>query len=126
MKRDDSLTTSGLVVTIAFAVGIVAAIIAFVAVGLHGRNKSRKAEQAALLAQASSGRGKDIEASPFARSNPAASDSNLPLMTPGGQRSEGYNASQQDYFEQGQQRRAGSGAPRLNPGLGALGQDTHY
>lgn len=120
MKRDNSLTTSGLIVTIFFAVGLVAALIAFVAIAIRSKSKAKAEERKRLLEDASSG-GKDVEAAtPFSstRSRAGASESNLPLVAPGGQRSEAYSGGQQDYFSQGQ-------APRLNPGLGALGQDRY-
>jgi type II secretory pathway pseudopilin PulG len=132
MKKDDSLSTSGLIVTIAFGVGISAALIAWGIVAWKGKQKQKREEQAALLRAASRhGKGRDVEA--------VASDANLPLITPGAQRSEQYNAGQgysqggQDYFNQAQsggnsvtppgQR---GNAPQLHQGLGALGQETRY
>jgi len=84
MKRDDSLTTSGLVVTIVFAVGIGAAIVAFTILGLRSRAKAKKDAAARLLAAAHSGSdGKDEEAAhAFVSSKGGASEANLPLIPP--------------------------------------------
>lgn len=89
-------------------------------IAIRGKSKAKAEERARLLEEASLGR-KDVEAAtPFSstRGRAGASESNLPLVTPGGQRSDTYSGGQQDYFSQGQ-------APRLNPGLGALGQERY-
>ncbi|KAG4434215.1 hypothetical protein IFR05_010285 [Cadophora sp. M221] len=144
MRRDNSLTTSGLVVAIAFGVGLAATAIAVIAMIIHGKNQEKAKQQAQLLAAASSrsGRGGDVEAAKaFTRPNPMASDANLPLITPGGPRSDHASYGQQEYFEQGAGRltppeyrgagSSGSGSgvppvPRLHQGLGALGQNPRY
>ncbi|KAH9216781.1 hypothetical protein DL95DRAFT_387310 [Leptodontidium sp. 2 PMI_412] len=146
MRRDNSLTTSGLIVAIAFGVGLAATAIAVIAMIIHGKNQEKAKQQAQLLAAASSrsGRGGDVEAAKaFTRPNPMASDANLPLITPGGPRSDHASYSQQEYFEQGQgnltppeyrgagSSGSGSGVPdvprlELHQGLGALGQNPRY
>lgn len=113
---------------------------------IHGKNQEKAKQQAQLLAAASSrsGRGGDVEAAKaFTRPNPMASDANLPLITPGGPRSDHASYSQQEYFEQGQgnltppeyrgagSSGSGSGVPdvprlELHQGLGALGQNPRY
>lgn len=127
MRRDDKLTMSGLIVTIALVAGIVAAIIAFVAVAIHGKSKLKAQERAKLLQSADSGRNyESANAFSGARSGrPVTSESHLPLVTPGGQRSDNYQVDQQEYFNQGQGQGQASGAPRLNPGLGALAQERY-
>ncbi|KAH7403644.1 hypothetical protein BKA64DRAFT_457848 [Cadophora sp. MPI-SDFR-AT-0126] len=146
MRRDNTLTTSGLVVAIAFGVGLAATAIAVIAMVIHGKNKVKANQQAQLLAAASSRGGRDVEAGKsFTRpkGGAMASDANLPLITPGGTRSDQASYAQQDYFEGGQgtggltppeYRGAGSsssGAPpvprlELHQGLGALGQNPRY
>ncbi|KAH7329956.1 hypothetical protein BKA65DRAFT_46654 [Rhexocercosporidium sp. MPI-PUGE-AT-0058] len=148
MKRDNSLKTSGLVVAIAFGVGLAATAIAVIAMVIHGKNKVKAKQQAQLLAAASSrsGRGGDVEAAKaFTRPNPMASDATIPLITPGGQRSDQANYSQQEYFVGGQgtgrltppeyrgagSSGSGSSAPpvprlELHQGLGTLGQNPRY
>ncbi|KAE8452295.1 hypothetical protein EG329_000995 [Mollisiaceae sp. DMI_Dod_QoI] len=130
MKRDDSLTTSGLIVTIVFSLAIAAAAIAFTVMTFRNNAKVKQEERARLLAAATS-KGGDVEAQPFSNRSEAA----LPLITPGGTRSEQtqyYNQPQQDYFGQG----IGGGnsvtppaqrgnAPQLHQGLGALGQERY-
>ncbi|KAK0104797.1 hypothetical protein ONS95_005065 [Cadophora gregata] len=143
MRRDNHLTTSGIVVAIAFGVGIAATTIAVIAMIIHGKNKVKANRQAQLLAVASSrGRGgRDVEAAK-GFSKPMTSDANLPLITPGGPRSDQPIYGQQEYFEgAGQAMRSltppeyrsvsGSGAPpvprlELHQGLGALGQNPRY
>jgi hypothetical protein len=133
MKRDDKLTTSGLIVTIVFGVAIAATAIAFGIMCVRNSAKAKQEQRAQLLAAASS-KGNDVEAQPF----PNRSEANLPLITPGGTRSGEtgyYGASQpgQDYF--GQSGSGGNsvtppanrgGAPQLHQGLGALGGETRY
>merc|ERR1712098_1009738 len=141
MRRDNTLTTSGLVVAIAFGVGLAATAIAVIAMVIHGKNKVKANQQAQLLAAASSRGGRDVEAAK-AFTRPMASDANLPLITPGGTRSDQASYPQQEYFEGAQggsltppeYRGAGSsssGAPpvprlELHQGLGALGQNPRY
>lgn len=49
------------------------------------------------------------------------SDANLPLIKPGGERSEQSYANAPDYFAE--ESRASGQAPQIHPGLGALGQE---
>ncbi|PVH78274.1 hypothetical protein DL98DRAFT_516789 [Cadophora sp. DSE1049] len=144
MRRDNTLTTSGLVVAIAFGVGLAATAIAVIAMVIHGKNKVKANQQAQLLAAASSRGGRDVEAAKAFRrpsGGAMASDANLPLITPGGTRSDQTSYTQQEYFEGAQgmgnltppeYRGAGaSGAPpvprlELHQGLGALGQNPRY
>ncbi|KAE9376697.1 hypothetical protein N431DRAFT_479871 [Stipitochalara longipes BDJ] len=91
MKREDNLTTSGLIVTIIFAGGIGAALLAWAILCLRSRNRTKRQEQLRRM-MASSGKGEDIESiSPFdtrptTRSRAMGSDANLPLITPGAER----------------------------------------
>jgi hypothetical protein len=76
----------------------------------------------------SSGKGLDTEyASPFAgaRNQAMRSDAHLPLITPGGMRSDQQSYGHQDgYFEHGPQGSAVPPVPKIqiHPGLGAVGQ----
>jgi hypothetical protein len=76
---------------------------------------------------AGSGKGQDVESiSPLAgtRNKGMRSDASLPLITPGGIRSDQQSYGQQEYFEQhGPGRNAGPPVPKLPPGVGALGQE---
>lgn len=138
MKKDDHLTTSGLVVTIAFAVGIFAASAGVLIVNLRARQKAKHDLQAQLMMASSMHENADLEnAQKF--SQPMQSEANLPLITPGAPRSEQYNYEQHDYSSL-EQEYPGSNpftagehviatgppaAPKLHPGLGALGRDAH-
>ncbi|KAF8865584.1 hypothetical protein BDZ45DRAFT_684126 [Acephala macrosclerotiorum] len=133
MQRDNNLTTSGLIVTIVFGVAIAATAIAFGIMCVRNSAKAKQEQRAQLLAAAGS-KGNDVEAQSF----PNRSEANLPLITPGGTRSEqtgyyGASQPQQDYF--GQSGSGGNpltppanrgGAPQLHQGLGALGGETRY
>jgi hypothetical protein len=140
MKKEDKLTTSGLIVTIIFVGGTLAAIISWSIIGLRARNRRRHNEQVRQM-MASSGKGRsgsDIEAvSSFGgrRNQAMTSEANLPLISPGGTRSDQQSYGQQEgYFEQHGMGgnsltppgREGPGAPKLHPGLGALGQEGRY
>lgn len=77
---------------------------------------------------AASSKGADIEAQSSTKAN--RSEAALPLITPGGTRSEQYQP-QQDYFGQSTDggnsvTPPGGRAPQLHLGLGALGQETRY
>lgn len=125
--RDDSLTTSGLIVTIVFGIAIAATIIAFIVMCMRNSKKVKQQEYASQMAAASS-KGNDVEAQSFTNAA-MRSEAQLPLMTPGGVRSEGYSGAQQDYFEGGNSVTPSNGrAPQiqLHGGLGALGQETRY
>ncbi len=139
MKRKDSLETSGIIVAIVFGVGLAATIITVIAMIVHSKKKLRTAKQAQLLAAATS-KGRGPSAAVETR-NPFASDANLPLITPGGTRSDQANYSQQDYFEGAGQGGTGSltppeyrgvgaqgapPAPQLHQGVGGLGQNPRY
>ena len=140
MKKEDKLTTSGLIVSIAFVGGILAAIVSWTIVSLRARNRRKHNEQVRQM-MASSGKGRsgsDVEAvSSFGgrRHQAMASEANLPLISPGGTRSDQQSYGQQEgYFSQHAlggnsltpPGREGPGAPKLHPGLGALGQETRY
>ena len=77
----------------------------------------------------SRGKGLDTEyASPFAggRNQAMRSDANLPLIAPGGIRSDQQSYGQQEgYFEHGPEGSAVPPVPKIqiHPGLGALGQE---
>ncbi|KUJ08055.1 uncharacterized protein LY89DRAFT_691355 [Mollisia scopiformis] len=129
MKRDNTLTTSGLIVTIVFGLAIGVAIIAFIVMGVRNSKKVKQQEYAHQMAAAST-KGADVESQSFANAN--RSEAALPLITPGGTRSDQYQP-QQDYFGQSSgggnsvTPPAGRGnAPQLHQGLGALGQETRY
>jgi hypothetical protein len=130
MKREDKLTTSGLIVTIVFGGGIAAALLSWAILCLRSSQRNKRQEQIRRM-MASSGKGQDVESiSPFARpstrSNKAMrSDASLPLITPGGIRSDQQTYGQQEgYFEQhGPGGNVPSPAPKLHPGLNALGQE---
>ncbi|TVY82558.1 hypothetical protein LSUE1_G002859 [Lachnellula suecica] len=107
MERNAPLTTSGIVVSAVFGLGISATIIVLIVMCLKARSKANRdnRERAALLAGVNSKPAmKDVELSPYNAGGPGAgvSDSNLPLVTPGGVRSEqtGYSGTQQEYFGQ--------------------------
>ncbi|PMD64002.1 uncharacterized protein K444DRAFT_311156 [Hyaloscypha bicolor E] len=66
MTKQDKLSTSGLIVTIIFAGGIGAALIAWAILCLRSRNRNKRQEQLRRM-MASSGKGQDVESiSPFA------------------------------------------------------------
>jgi len=139
MKRDDTLTTSGLIVTIVFVTGIGLFTIGLIIMGVKARQETAKqnAERTALL---------NKESQNYPRNGGAAtSDTNLPLMTPGGNRNETYN-KQETFGQTGAGNGNGSGSrspiqrspsgsnsvspergpvigapPKLHQGLGALG-----
>lgn len=117
MKKDNHLTTSGLIVTIAFTAGILAAVIGALAVNMRSRTKAKREAQVAAMMASSIPAGRDVERSVVPQMR---SDDNLPLIAPGGQRSQGqyYNVSGGAGEEQEMRS-----APRLHQGLGALGQD---
>jgi len=145
MKRDDHLTASGLAVTIVFGTAIIGFTIALIIMKVKERQTSRRAEaeRAALLGGGFVGKPRssrnDVEtadAYPQVRRNArnplsplreaAGSEANLPLIAPGGPRSD---QPQYDDFGQdetvGEQGRAGppNVPPKLHQGLGALAQD---
>lgn len=140
MRRDNHLTTGGLIVTISFAFGIVGAILAVIVSHYQSNAANRKveAERAALLgdgafAATGNGKGRAASAAPtYQQHNP--SEAVIPLMTPGGSRSDEvyqhpYN-NDNDYYQASGAAGSNpgpagghSGAPKLHPGLGALGQD---
>lgn len=139
MKRDNKLTTSGLIVAIAFGAGISAALIAWLIVSMRARSRSKHNEQVKKMMEGKPRSRSDVEGiSSFAgegRRNPAmSSEANLPLITPGGTRSDQTHYGQQEgYFQQqgsggnsltppGQQ----PGAPRIHQGIGGLGQEQRY
>lgn len=139
LKKDNHLTTSGLIVTSGFAISIIAAAIAIVASHYQSRaaGRRRERERLALLgpgAYESNDIGRaapDVEAvQPYSRRNP--SEAHVPLITPGGARSDQQSYQQQnssDFFSaQGgadsvPPNESGRAAPKLHPGLGALGQN---
>ncbi len=132
MKKDNSLTTSGLIVTIIFAVGIFLSFAGVLIVNLRANAKAKHDAQVQLMMKSSMNHNTDVET---AQTFGMRSEANLPLITPEAAKSEQYNYGQQhDYFGQ---EPAGSSSltaepsvapnppPKLHPGLGALGQDTH-
>lgn len=140
LRRDNHLTTSGVVVTIAFAVSIIGAAISILVAQYRTRSgiRRREVERMALLgggAYARNGKGRaapDVEATQtYGPRNP--SEAHVPLMSPGGARSEQHGYPQQhnapDYFNAPggsssvSPNGAGQAAPKLHPGLGALGQN---
>lgn len=103
---------------IVFGIGIAAAAIGIIVVQIQARNanKERERERLALLGGYTP-KGKDrafadVEASrPYTQRNP--SEANMPLIAPGGtQQFQQYNAPDVSPHD----------APRLHPGLEALGQ----
>jgi len=123
MKEDNHLTTSGLAVTILFAVSIFLAALAATISIYRGRAAAKRKEYAhaaitgggAAAFNKGKARAGDVESSqhPYVQRDP--SEAHLPLISPGGSRSD-----QPEYFEgPGSQRQA----PKLHPGLGALGQN---
>lgn len=119
MLRDDKLTTSGTAVAIVFGIAIGGIAIAIFVMNMKSRAATRRAklERVALLG----GGGNGIHV-PY-QHNP--SEANVPLMSPSGTRREAADPAdgqQGDY----QQTVDDGSAPRLHPGLGALGQDTTY
>lgn len=131
MKREDNLTTSGLIVTIVFAGGIGLAFLSWAIFCLRSRQRNKRQEQLHRMMERS-GKGPDVESiSPFAarpstRANKAMrSDASLPLITPGGTRSDQQSYRQEGYFEQhGPEGNPPPPVPKLHPGLNALGQDS--
>lgn len=129
MKKQDNLTTSGLVVTIVFAGGIGAALFAWAILCLRSRNRNKR-QEALQRMMGSSGKGLDTEyASPFAaaRNQAMRSDANLPLITPGGIRSDQQSYGHQEgYFEHGPEGSAVPPVPKIqiHPGLGSVGQQS--
>ncbi len=130
MKREDNLTTSGLIVTIMFAGGIGAALLAWAVLCLRSRTRAKRQEQLRRM-MASSGKGDDVESiSPFAtrptmRSRARGSDANLPLITPGGTRTAQQTYAQQEaYLEQnGPTENAPPPVPKLPSRKEAVGQE---
>lgn len=123
MRRDDHLTTSGLIVTIIFSAALVATVIAFIVMGMRNSKKARQQEYAQQMAAASS-KGADVEAQSFTKAN--RSEAALPLIPPGGQRSDQYQP-QQDYF--GQENGGGNSVTPPGsraPQIQLHGQETRY
>ncbi|KAH6678106.1 hypothetical protein B0J14DRAFT_461010, partial [Halenospora varia] len=114
MKRDDHLTTSGLIVTIALAIALAATIISLVALACIQRNKAKKDKMEAAAKLGGKIRPMDdMEAKPYKIGGGGeSSEVDLPLITPGGKRSS--NSVSPGHVPQIQ----------LHQGLGALGQDT--
>lgn len=79
----------------------------------------------------SSGKGQDVESissfvtRPTTRKKAMGSEANLPLITPGGTRSDQQTYAQQErYFEQhGPTGNAPTPVPKISPGSRALGQE---
>jgi len=135
MRRDDHLTTSGIVVTIVFGIGITSFVIALIVMKCQERaaNKRRKqAERAALLSGKGRSRSDTENAEAYARArsnsrialNPREglgmqSEADLPLIAPGGTRSD-QQYYPQEYSDQ-ERRASNSGTPpvqpKLHPGL---------
>jgi hypothetical protein len=128
MKKQDNLTTSGLIVTIVFAGGIGAALIAWAILCLRSRNRNKR-QEALRRMMASSAKDQDVESiSPFAtrpttRNKGMSSEANLPLIASGRTRGDQQTYAQQGgYIEHGPRGNTPPG-PRIDPGLAALGQE---
>ena len=133
MKQENHLTVSGIVVTVAFGVGLGATIIVVAVMQLRSRNNTRRESSAPLLMVGGDNwkgvGGSDIEATQALgrRGFGMASEANLPLITPGGTRSDQqyHNKTEADYSAQAPSA-SGSNTergvvPKLLQGLGALG-----
>jgi len=108
-----------MIVAIAFSAGIVIVAIAIFVMSMRTRAANKRAgmERAALLGRG--GKGKTIEM-PYGQ-HVNSSEANMPLMSPNGTRHEHAYPYAQEYNSQDD-----ASAPRLHPGLGALGQDPTY
>ncbi|KAF4632873.1 hypothetical protein G7Y89_g5251 [Cudoniella acicularis] len=131
MFRVDTLTTSGLIVTIAFGVGLVATIIALVTVScLDGAKAKREKREAAAKLGGKIRPMDDIEPKPYKIGG--GGDGEQPLGPPSGPRSQPPAGAPEDYFDQegsgSNSVTPGSGVPQiqLHQGLGALGQDQEH
>ena len=149
MVRQDSLTTSGLVVTIIFAIAIAIFAATLFTMCIKSRRASRRQalmREAALVAGSKARNMRDVEASnayarakmggPGAGGSAAASDDNLPLMAAQGYA--GDNGHSRDTsadrrptphrvpsgsYQDVVASRAPPGAPRLHPGLMGMDAD---
>ncbi len=152
MKIDNHLTTSGLAVAITFGVVIVGFAITLIVLKIQAKKNARRAELQREAQFGGPGYGNrkyaDVEVAdaykqarraPGFALNPREgmhSDANLPLIAPGGPRSDQQQYNQQDYFAQtmstgshsaspgGRGRGAASNTPpKLHQGLAGLGGD---
>ncbi len=116
MRRDNTLSTSGLIVAIVFGVGIVASIVAIIFVHVRGKQKQKRDEQVAAMMKSSRVPDKEMESSrvPLPTGRGMQSEDNLPLIAPGGVRSD------QQYYGDGGEYQGQTQAPRLHQGLGGL------
>ncbi|KAG9248008.1 hypothetical protein BJ878DRAFT_476878 [Calycina marina] len=117
LKRDNHLTTSGLTVAIVFGVAIIGAIggILFFQRQLAAINRKAKLERLAMLDNSGKGYGmSDVEA-------PINKTDSTPLIA-----NAGSGGGQQPYYDNREFGESPQDAPRLHPGLGALGQDSAY
>lgn len=127
IKTDNRLDTSGIVVAIIFALGLVITFVIVIAMVMRSKKQLKQMRQAQLLnaANARSGR-RDVEAAQtFQKAGASAAD--LPLIPPGGMRSDQQSYGGQEYGgSQQTERRPAPPAPQLNQGLAALGQNPRY
>jgi hypothetical protein len=116
------MTTSGVIVAIVFATGLSTAALAIFLYQMSSRAASKRAAmQRAALHAGGSGKGKMADV-PYGQGN--ANDANVPLMSPNGTRQDNaYPYAQQLDYEPSP---ADGSAPRLHPGLGALGHNNDY
>ena len=128
MKREDNLTTSGLIVTIIFAGGIGVALLSWAILCLRSRRRVQQQEQRRRMMASS--KLDDVESiSPFAarpsmRIKARGSDANLPLITPGGPRSDRQTYTQQEgYLEQHGPTENKPPVSKIPSRLDALGQE---
>jgi len=135
LKRDSKMTTSGITVTIFLVSGLLIATIAVIITNYQSRASRRRKElaRAAYLggsAYGKGGKGPRVTVQPVQPYNQAnPSGDYVPLMEPGGARMDSQNYQQQyeqqtDYYgENPVSANEQARAPKLHPGLGALGQD---
>jgi len=127
MIRDKPLTTSGLIVSIVFAVAIIGALTGILVMQMKAAkmNKRAKMERMAMLS-GGKGYGKSDVEPPQLKTR--GSDAHIPLIDSAegmgvGNSGAGLGGGVGQYFDNRAYDISPQDAPKLNPGLGALGQD---